>query len=97
MELAVEILSGVTESKPKAVKPVKEAKAGKGGGKDGKNTAGGAGGAAGAEDDKGKSVAEVLPVDPPPTVEFHFNYILSIPNNTIRFYYKKCFCFRFVS
>uniref|UniRef100_A0A669BLS9 Fer-1 like family member 6 n=1 Tax=Oreochromis niloticus TaxID=8128 RepID=A0A669BLS9_ORENI len=70
MELAVEILSGGTGSDSKLsriIKPIKDAKAGKPGGKDGKTPAGGAGGTGGAaDDDKGKAVAEVLPVDPPP-------------------------------
>lgn len=75
MELAVEILSGGTgpESKvPRLAKPLKDPKAGKAGGKDCKTAAGGggAGGAAGgaAEEDKGKAVAEVLPVESPPVV-----------------------------
>uniref|UniRef100_A0A669B099 Fer-1 like family member 6 n=1 Tax=Oreochromis niloticus TaxID=8128 RepID=A0A669B099_ORENI len=71
MELAVEILSGGTGSDSKLsriIKPIKDAKAGKPGGKDGKTPAGGAGGTGGAaDDDKGKAVAEVLPVDPPPS------------------------------
>lgn len=75
----MEILSGGTgpESKlARMVKPIKDAKAVKAGGKDGKTPAGGgvAGGTSGgtADDDKGKAVAEVLPVECPPTVRKPF-------------------------
>ncbi|XP_019731208.1 fer-1-like protein 6 [Hippocampus comes] len=85
LELAVEILSGGTapESKlARMVKPLRDAKAVKAGGKDGKTPAGGgvAGGTSGgtADDDKGKAVAEVLPVECPPTIntENRENFLL---------------------
>nr|XP_061799780.1 fer-1-like protein 6 [Nerophis lumbriciformis] len=76
VELVVEILSGGTGPVSKIaqmVKTAKDAKVAKAGGKDTKAPAAGGvgGGSSGStgDDDKGKAGAEVLPVEPPPTLD----------------------------